>query len=115
MSSLSDLSNDFAKLKSDATQMPEENARLRSINAKMLAALRYVLTFLQEGLPATANFDWSKEAVAKMLWPKQSVIPKCYLTLPALQADDGPLFGIVRKLWSDRPKGSDPRRIGHFG
>jgi len=74
-----------------------------------------VLTVLQEGLPATANFDWSKEAVAKMLWPKQSVIPKCYLTLPALQADDGPLFGIVRKLWSDRPKGSDPRRIGHFG
>ena len=90
-------------------------AELRSINAKMLAALRYVLTFLQEGLPATANFDWSKEAVAKMLWPKQSVIPKCYLTLPALQADDGPLFGIVRKLWSDRPKGSDPRRIGHLG
>jgi len=34
-------------------------AELRSINAKMLAALRYVLTFLQEGLPATANLDWS--------------------------------------------------------
>ena len=59
MSSLSDLSSDFAKLKSGAMEMPEENARLR--------------------------------------------------------ADDGPLFGIVRKLWSDRPKGSDPRRIDHFG
>jgi hypothetical protein len=66
MSSLSDPSNDFAKLKSDAMQMAEENARLRTINAKMLAALRYVLTFLQGGLPATANFDWSQEAVAKV-------------------------------------------------
>ena len=66
MSSLSNPSNDFAKLKSDATQMAEENARLRSTNAKMLAAPRYALTFLQEGIPATANFDWSKEAVAKI-------------------------------------------------
>jgi hypothetical protein len=66
MSSPSELSGDFEKLKSDATQMAKENARLRSINAKMLAALRYVLTFLQEGLPVTANFDWSKEAVAKI-------------------------------------------------
>jgi len=66
MSSPSELSSDFEKLKSDATQMAKENARLRSINAKMLAALRYALTFLQEGLPATANFDWSKEAVAKI-------------------------------------------------
>jgi len=46
--------------------MAEKNARLRSINAKMLPALRYVLIFLQEGLPATANFDWSKGAVAKI-------------------------------------------------
>jgi hypothetical protein len=42
MSSRSDLSDDFEKLKRDATQMAEENARLRSINATMLAALRYV-------------------------------------------------------------------------
>jgi len=58
--------------------MAEENARLRTINAKMLAALRYVFTFLKEGLPATANFDWSQEAVAKVqdARPKQSVIPK---------------------------------------
>jgi hypothetical protein len=46
MSSPSELSSDFEKLKTDATQMAKENARLRSINAKMLAALRYVLTFL---------------------------------------------------------------------
>ena len=66
MSSPSELSSDFEKIKSDATQMEKENARLRSVNAKMLAALRYALTFLQDGLPPTANFDWSKEAVAKI-------------------------------------------------
>ena len=89
MSSLSDPSNDFAKLKSDATQMAEENARLRTINAKMLAALRYVLTFLQEGLPATPILIGRKKPSprSKMLWPKQSVIPKRRLALPALQAD----------------------------
>jgi hypothetical protein len=53
-------------LAADATQMAEENARLRKINAQMLAALQYVLPLLQEGLPATVNFDWSKEAVAKV-------------------------------------------------
>jgi hypothetical protein len=66
MSSGSDLSDDLEKLKRDATQMAEENARLRSINAKMLAALRYLLPLLQQGLPATVDFDWTEEAVAKV-------------------------------------------------
>jgi hypothetical protein len=66
MSFRSDLSNDFEKLKRDATQMAEENARLRSINAKMLGALRYLLPLLQQGLPATVDFDWSEEAVTKV-------------------------------------------------
>jgi regulator of replication initiation timing len=66
MSSHSDLSDDFEKLKRDATQMVEENARLRSINAKMAAALRYLLPLLQQGLPATVDFDWTEEAVAKV-------------------------------------------------
>jgi hypothetical protein len=66
MSSRSDLSDDFEKLKRDATQMAEENGRLRSINAKMLATLRYLLPLLQQGLPATVDFDWTEEAVAKV-------------------------------------------------
>ena len=69
MSSPSDLSNDFEKLKRDATQMEEANARLRSINAKMLAALRYLLPLLQQGLPATPR--------SKMPSLKQNAIPKC--------------------------------------
>ena len=66
MASPSDLSSDFEKLKSDAAQVAEENARLRSINVKMLDVLRYVLPLLQQGLPTTVNFDWTKEAVAKV-------------------------------------------------
>ena len=66
MSWASDLSSDFEKLKSDAAHMTEENARLRSINAKMLNALRYVLPLIQQGLPATVNFDSTEEAVAKV-------------------------------------------------
>ena len=66
MVSPSDLSSDFEKLKSDAAYVAEENARLRSINVKMLDALRYVLPLLQQGLPATVNFDWTEEAVAKV-------------------------------------------------
>jgi hypothetical protein len=66
MTSASDLSSDFEKLKSDAAYVAEENARLRSINVKMLDALRYVLPLLQQGLPATVNFDWTEEAVAKV-------------------------------------------------
>ena len=66
MSSGSDLSDDFEKLKRDATQVAEENARLRSINDKMLAALRYLLPLLQQGLTATVDFDWTEEAIAKV-------------------------------------------------
>ena len=32
----------------------------------MLAALEYALPILRDGLPATVNFDWTKEAVAKV-------------------------------------------------
>jgi len=66
MSFRSDLSNDFEKLKRDTTQMAEENARLLSINGKMLGALRYLLPLLQQGLPATVDFDWTEEAVTKV-------------------------------------------------
>jgi hypothetical protein len=66
MSFRSDLSDDLEKLKRDAAQVTEENARLRSINAKMLAALQYLLPLLEQGLPATVDFDWTEEAVAKV-------------------------------------------------
>jgi hypothetical protein len=66
MSFRPNLSDDFDKLKFDMAQMEKENARLRDVNAKMLAALRYVLPLLQEGLPATDDFDWTREAVAKV-------------------------------------------------
>jgi hypothetical protein len=66
MSSASDLSGDFEKLKSDAAHVAEENARLRSINVKMLDALRYVLPLLQQGPPETVNFDRTEEAAAKV-------------------------------------------------
>jgi hypothetical protein len=61
-----DLESDFRKLTTDARQMAEENARLRKINSQMISALEYVLPLLQQGLPATVDFDWTKEAVAKV-------------------------------------------------
>jgi hypothetical protein len=66
----SDLHRDFEKLTVDAAQMADENTRLRKINAQMLAALEYALPILQQGLPDTVNFDWTKEAIDKI----QSVI-----------------------------------------
>jgi hypothetical protein len=66
MSSGSDLHTDFEKLTADATQMADENARLRKINAELLAALQYTLPILQDGLPETVNSDWTKEAIAKV-------------------------------------------------
>jgi hypothetical protein len=60
------LENDFRKLTTDARQMAEENARLRKVNSQMISALEYVLPLLQQGLPATVDFDWTKEAVAKV-------------------------------------------------
>lgn len=66
MSSRADLDSDFERLKTDATQMANENARLRRINAQMLAALQYALPVLRDGLPMTVTFDWVKEAIAKV-------------------------------------------------
>lgn len=66
MPSRADLDSDFERLKTDATQMANENARLRRINAQMLAALQYALPVLQDGLPMTVTFDWVKEAIAKV-------------------------------------------------
>ena len=66
MSSRADLDNDLEKLTADATQMADENARLRKINAQMLAALQYVSPLLRDGLPATVNFDWTMDAIAKI-------------------------------------------------
>jgi hypothetical protein len=66
MSSSSDLNRDFEKLTADARQMADENARLRKINAQMVAALQYALPILQDGLPETVDFDWTKEAIAKV-------------------------------------------------
>jgi hypothetical protein len=57
---------DFRKLTTDARQMAEENVKLRKINSQMISALEYVLPLLQQGLPATVDFDWTKEAVAKV-------------------------------------------------
>jgi hypothetical protein len=51
MSSRANLSSDFEQLKLDAMQMAQENARLRSSNAKMLDALRYVLPLIQQAFP----------------------------------------------------------------
>jgi hypothetical protein len=61
-----DLESDFRKLATNAKQMGEENARLRKINSQMISALEYVLPLLQQGLPATVDFDWTKEAIAKI-------------------------------------------------
>jgi hypothetical protein len=32
----------------------------------MLAALQYALPILQQGLPETVDFDWTKEAIVKV-------------------------------------------------
>ena len=66
MPSRSDFRQDFEKLAADAGQLADENARLRKVNAQMLAALQYALPILQQGLPETVNFDWTQEAIAKV-------------------------------------------------
>jgi hypothetical protein len=63
---MANLENDFRKLTTDARQMAEENARLRKVNSQMISALEYVLPLLQQGLPASVDFDWTKEAVANV-------------------------------------------------
>ena len=66
MSARADLNGDLEKVMGDATQLADESARLRRLNAEMLAALRYVLPILQEGLPATVDFDWTRQAIEKV-------------------------------------------------
>jgi hypothetical protein len=61
-----DLHGDFEKLTVDATQMANENARLREVNAQMLGALQYALPILQDALPETVDFDWTREAIVKV-------------------------------------------------
>lgn len=61
-----DLESDFRKLAADAKQMADENAKLRKINSQMISVLEYVLPLIQQGLPATVDFDRTKEAVAKI-------------------------------------------------
>jgi hypothetical protein len=46
--------------------MADENARLRKVNAQMLGALQYALPILQDALPKTVDFDWTKEAIVKV-------------------------------------------------
>jgi hypothetical protein len=64
--SRSDLDREFAQLKADAMALADQNDRLRKINAQMLAALQFSLPLLEEGLPASVNFDLIQEAVAKV-------------------------------------------------
>ena len=66
MSSRADLDNDLERLIADSRALADENDRLRSINAELLAALESALPVLQEGLPAVVNVDLAKEAVAKV-------------------------------------------------
>jgi hypothetical protein len=66
MSSRSDIDTDLAQLTADITSFADANARLRRINAEMLAALKYALPVLQDGLPESVDLDWMKEAVAKV-------------------------------------------------
>jgi hypothetical protein len=61
-----ELESDLRKLATDARLMAEETARLRKTSSQMISALEYVLPLLQQGLPATVDFDWTKEAVAKI-------------------------------------------------
>jgi hypothetical protein len=65
-SSRADPNREFAQLKADAMALVDQNDRLRKINAQMLTALRYSLPLLEEGLPASVDFDLIQEAVAKV-------------------------------------------------
>jgi hypothetical protein len=66
MSSRPDLDADLDQLATDATQLADENVTLRKINDQMLAALKYALPVLRDGLPKAVNYDWTREAVAKV-------------------------------------------------
>jgi hypothetical protein len=66
MSSRADLDTDLERLIADLRALADENDRLRSINAEMLAALESALPILEEGLPAVVNVDLAKDVVAKV-------------------------------------------------
>lgn len=61
-----DLGSDLARLTSDMTLLADENARLRRANGVMLAALKYALPVLQDGLPESVDFEWTRQAVTKI-------------------------------------------------
>ena len=61
-----DLDGGFKKLATGARQLANKNARLRRINAQMLAALQCALPILEDGLPETVDYDRTKEADAKI-------------------------------------------------
>jgi hypothetical protein len=66
MSFLEHPDTDSTQLKTELAHLTGENARLRKINAQMLAALEDSLKVLEGGLPASVDFDAVKEAVAKV-------------------------------------------------
>jgi hypothetical protein len=66
MISRSELQSDLEKLKNDATQMSNENDRLREIKVQMLAALHNALPILEDCLPGTADPDWTEGVIAKI-------------------------------------------------
>jgi hypothetical protein len=78
MSSRSDLHTDFEKLTADATQMADENARLRKINAEMLAALQSRCQFFKTVCPRPSILIGRKRQLLKsrMPSPRPSARPK---------------------------------------
>ena len=66
MAPSADLATDLAVWPATRAQLVGENARLRRVNAQMLAALTAVLPILRDSLPATIDLDGAKEAVVKV-------------------------------------------------
>jgi hypothetical protein len=67
MSLRTELDTDLAQLRTDVKRLGGENAKLRKINAQMIAALNSALPVLRDGLlPVSVNFDAINAAVAKV-------------------------------------------------
>ena len=67
MSLRTELDTDLAQLKTDVKRLGDENAKLRKINAQMIAALNSALPVLRDGLlPVSVIFDAINAAVAKV-------------------------------------------------
>jgi hypothetical protein len=67
MSLRTELGTDLAQLRTDVKRLGDENAKLRKINAQMIAALNSALPVLRDGLlPVSVNFDAINAAVAKV-------------------------------------------------